>query len=253
MTVCIYRRDPENVGDQMSCPASYFHLPDVERIDIRRALHPRHSEKLGEARCIILGGGGVFFFDAVCETLFQKYGAKLICWGVGTNTHGAEKAVYPTSLAQARLLGLRDDCTAFVPCASCMHPAWDQPDSATRPVVVYEHRSYPILRGRAWERLSNRAPFSEVVQFLSSGAVIVTNSYHGAYWGLLLDRKVIVYQPFSSKFYHFKWKPIVAQTEDELDSALEKKTEQPLGALFQARSANQEFYERVVRLLDHPL
>ena len=43
-------------------------------------------------------------------------------------------------------------------------------------------------------------PFEEVAGFLASGRVVVTNSYHGAYWTTLLGRPTLLWEPWCSKF-----------------------------------------------------
>jgi hypothetical protein len=37
--------------------------------------------------------------------------------------------------------------------------------------------------------------------------VIVTSTYHGMFWGTLLQRKVVVVNAFSSKFFTFRYPP----------------------------------------------
>ena len=44
---------------------------------------------------------------------------------------------------------------------------------------------------------------NKTIEFIGSGDVVVTNSYHGAYWATLLG-KVVVAFPWASKFYGLK-------------------------------------------------
>jgi hypothetical protein len=59
---------------------------------------------------------------------------------------------------------------------------------------------------------------------LGSANIILTNSYHGAYWGTLLKKRVIVVGAWGAKFYAMKhpvylldknesWKDGVAQSQ----------------------------------------
>ena len=48
-------------------------------------------------------------------------------------------------------------------------------------------------------------PFEDVVAFLGSGAVIVTNSYHGAYWATLLGRPTVLWNPWCSEILLLKY------------------------------------------------
>ncbi len=81
-----------------------------------------------------------------------------------------------------------------VPCASCMHPAFDlaldiAPEhdvvrySAARRVEVHEPTDAPHMT-------NEDGSIEEAVRFIASGRKIVTSSYHGAYWAQLLGREV---------------------------------------------------------------
>ena len=85
-----------------------------------------------------------------------------------------------------------------------------------------------------------------VLEFLASGSVILTSSYHGVYWGTLLNRRVIAF-PFSSKFSYFKHGvPLV--TADDWKQQL-KVARNYSNALIECRQANESFARDVVALL----
>lgn len=50
------------------------------------------------------------------------------------------------------------------------------------------------------------ADFGAAIRFIASGRVVLSNSYHGVYWGLLLGKKVLCV-PFSNKFYNYRINP----------------------------------------------
>jgi len=66
----------------------------------------------------------------------------------------------------------------------------------------------------------------EVIAFLASGEVVVTSSYHGAYWARLLGRKVALL-PRGSKFWHLPpapprdrpWVPGMLKAHKEINRA----------------------------------
>jgi exopolysaccharide biosynthesis predicted pyruvyltransferase EpsI len=89
--------------------------------------------------------------------------------------------------------------------------------------------------------------FSRVIEFLASGEVIVTSSYHGAYWGTLLNRRIILINAFSSKFHGFKHQPPLA-SEGSWKSKLAEARNYP-EALAECRGANLRFSEKVRALL----
>lgn len=81
-----------------------------------------------------------------------------------------------------------------VPCASCMHPAFDE--------VLDAKPQHDVVRYSAARRVEVQAPsdaphmtnedgtIEEAIAFLASGRKVITSSYHGAYWAQLLGRDV---------------------------------------------------------------
>lgn len=240
-----------NVGDQVCCPADYFPLGEVARVDLVECDARADAAVLREADYIVLGGGGVFYFREVTEALCAAHGKKTIVWGAGANRHDSETQDYPPSLRECALVGLRDDCAEWVPCVSCLSPLFDVQTRAEYPVAVYEHKNFPILTQQyEWPRLKNNASFEGAVRFLSQARVIVTNSFHGAYWARLLGRQVVLYEPFSSKFFRMKWQPPIATDMDQLTRLIASVAgATPTAYLDEARQATARFYERVTAFL----
>jgi exopolysaccharide biosynthesis predicted pyruvyltransferase EpsI len=80
-------------------------------------------------------------------------------------------------------------------------------------MVVYEHKDFPIPAD--FPKLNNRAELEDVVQLLGGAEYVLTNSYHGLYWSVLLGRKVILYKPFSSRFFNSPWTvPIITDLQE---------------------------------------
>lgn len=50
--------------------------------------------------------------------------------------------------------------------------------------------------------MHNESPFGivEVLKFLATGKVVLTNSFHGVYWSMLLKRRPVVFEPNSNRF-----------------------------------------------------
>lgn len=141
-----------------------------------------------------------------------------IIWGAGHNSDYQKKLKghldYPPYLRLYDLVGIRDYDQPYkwVPCASCMHPAFEKNYPIKNRVIWFEHKkqllkstdfgSYPIPR-----IINTGDNVGQTIEILGSAETIITNSYHGAYWGTLLKRKVIVVEPWSSKFNALKHKP----------------------------------------------
>ena len=180
-------------------------------VDLRsESLNGRVAASLSD-ETVVLGGGGLLLprcWELWVGPLFER-GNRVIGWGIGhhhDNVHlGPEespsdwtqsvrryKEDYP--LDRFELLGVRDWDVGlrWVPDVSCMNPAFDASYVIDHDVVVYEHG---VLEPIALDlpKMSNvgDTPFEEVVAFLASGSVVVTNSYHGAYWATLLGRPTV--------------------------------------------------------------
>ncbi|RZM76526.1 polysaccharide pyruvyl transferase family protein [Leptolyngbya iicbica] len=206
--------DPKNIGDLYSSPLKYFDFPGYacKATDIRSFTR----EDLQDNH-LIVGGGGLIFNRFLPE--FQTIAAaftkgKRILWGAGYQIYGCNPSRWPKDfdfspyLSGFDLVGLRDKGTAYewVPCPSCMHPAFDKDRTPEHEFVVFSHKKFQInIPGLP--RLSNKeSNFEKVLDFLGSGETILTSSFHGAYWGTLLGRRVLAF-PFSSKFFTLQHSP----------------------------------------------
>ena len=161
-------------------------------------------------------------------------------WGAGHNgpldKRGVAEIVYPDWLMNFDEVGIRDwdQNQPWVPCASCMHPALKKKYAIKNDVVFFEHKKQLIKNfgNDSIPRFVNSGSnIDQTIELLGSANIILTNSYHGAYWGVLLGKKVIVVEPWSSKFLSMKhapwilkrdqdWKEVVDQIEIR-DSALD--------------------------------
>lgn len=148
------------------------------------------------------------------------------------------------------LNGIRDFglCIDYVPCSSCMHSEFDIKREIKHKFIVYEHKSFKLNINDFPKKNNSGNDIKSVLDFLGSAETIITNSYHGAYWGVLLNRKVIIVSPFSSKFYGFKYKiPIVSSDNwvEVIDKAQSYEE-----ALEESRFLNKEFYKKVLNILN---
>lgn len=97
--------------------------------------------------------------------------------------------------------------------------------------------------------MSNYHDFPDVLAFLGSGKVVITNSYHGLYWATLLSKKVLCLDA-GGKFAHFKWPPTHVKPE-AVEEALAHANSIPEypDALAECRSLNLAFYQKVLTIL----
>jgi hypothetical protein len=236
--MCMWWRETKNVGDRF-CGVS---------LHVGLNAEPVHFDQPAEdtrGRMVIVGGGGMLYppMQHLFKRLFDSKPACVVVWGIGTNTHDVAAAPYPDWLKRCDLVGLRDADSPYdwAPCASCMSPLFDNPPPPTRPVVVYRHyerKAFPAVPD-APVMLNNVTTMDEAVAFLASGETIVTDSYHGAYWGALLGRRVALTAKWSTKFHRMPYPP---------GRSLGDATAYP-DALRESREATARFADKVRALL----
>lgn len=204
--------DQTNIGDLLSSPIQYFEFPGYS-CQVKDILEV-NSENIEDSH-IIIGGGGLLFqrFLPHIQDISKYKTKKLIFWGVGQQAYGKDAIKpevfdYASFFTNSDLIGIRDDAMkhTWVPCPSCMHPAFDKERKPQHDIVVFSHKKFQIDFPHLPRMTNLTNDFDTVLDFLGSGKIILTSSFHGAYWGTLLGRKVIAF-PFSSKFYTLRHQP----------------------------------------------
>lgn len=217
MILNFHRCNVTNMGDLLCAPSLYFDFGQKARTfdvceDPRKLSYITLSNRLRfQKNHILLGGGGFFhhgYFDAGLQRLLDQRVSSFVIWGAGYNQHTGD-AYANARLSQALfdkadLVGLRDHIPGvrYVPCASCMNSYLHQTYAILNDIVVYEHEQMPLTHPSlaALPRIRNNRPQArEIFSFLGSARYVITNSYHGMYWSILLNRKVLVI-PYASKF-----------------------------------------------------
>lgn len=232
--------------DRMSCPALYF--------DFGSAPEPVHFQNYqgGDA---IFGGGGLIWSKApepFSVALNQK-NALRIMWGVGINYEMPVE--YPEWANEFDLVGLRDygNPWHYVPCVSCMHPLFDLVEkSAAGGVTAIDHFEHKlnrnVIRANTWIDYPKWWEFEAEVRAIAQASVVVTRSYHAAYYSMLLNKPVVVVDPWNCKFHTFKYPPTFCSASG-LGEAIAIAQPPPLGFLTECRLLNCVFFDKVKALL----
>jgi hypothetical protein len=248
-----------NIAENFTQPGDYFDLsPTVRKVPLLSTSMRWLDRHVSE---IVIGGGGIVTSNktnawiAIREIVeWAPASLPITIWGMGINDHGRFDTQYDRSLAsleqkQNVLIGLRDGFYAsYAPCVSCMRPEFDVTIAVQREIGMYVHHAFD-LPGR-YPRMSSQVSgepvtyFRRVIEFLASSAVILTNSYHGAYWATLLGRRVIVVSPFSNKFFGFRHAPVIVSDSKHIPYAIGRARAYP-EALSECRAATVAFYRRV--------
>lgn len=253
----VFRYDPSNAGDFFCAPLRYLNFGSLRCADILNLGDPA----LLSSR-LVIGGGGLLSsktFNPCFEKLLERDYEFLIGWGLGDNARydsiaGYTEQIecrYPDFLNRFSLVGVRDYGTAFpwVPCASCLHPLFAEKWAVQHEVVVFEHKRIPIPIADFPRMSNNTNDFQRVLAFLGSARVVITNSYHAAYWSQLLGKGVLAF-PFSTKFYQLKHRVTLCRPA-EWKRHLDRVESQP-SALKECIEANLGFAEKVRSLIGWP-
>jgi hypothetical protein len=233
-------------------PVSYFPI-DGDIINL-----PFYNSQ--EADTIIFSGGFLLskFFKPAVENVFANQAKNHVAWGVGIDDDIVTGVPnYPSWLDKCKIVGIRDYIQFknyyWTPCVSCMNRVFDKKYDIQYEIVIYEHHHRPIeIDLNAPRKKNNIRTIEEAVEFLGSGAKIITNSYYGVYWGLLLERQVYCYKPWSKKFLYLNFNPIYIDEHDWQDKIKENSG---LGMyenlLYKCRLTNRRFFDvlRESRLL----
>lgn len=178
-------------------------------------------------------------FTEEFRSLIQKYIKQVdkpknfrAVWGAGHNSEVARDKKgnlfieYPNWLVDYDLVGIRDHTESYdwVPCASSMHSALRKKYAIKNDIIWFEHKkqllkdfgSDPIPRF-----INSGSNVEQTIELLGSANIILTNSYHGAFWGTLLKKRVIVVGAWSSKFYKMKHTPYVLEKGEDWKKAIE--------------------------------
>ena len=207
---------------------------------------------------VIFSAGDVYH-PAVVD-LFNKCitrtGGRVISWGCGYNLQEGNDKLLDKSLNKRgfALFTTRDynfisefgKPERYLPCPSCMQPGLDIEREITREVGVIEHKLFPINDFPQYEKLNNSIQALQLLDFIASSRVIVTNSYHITYWAGLLRRKVILFSKHASKYDYFKHPPTMYSGNLEAD--IECAVIYP-DALEECRRLNMEFANEVISVI----
>ncbi|MBE0453515.1 MAG: polysaccharide pyruvyl transferase family protein [Roseovarius sp.] len=274
----VFRADPNNVGDWWCAPFRFIDFGSPSGVcDIMTIEELPNSEGL-----VVVGGGGLGRdnFIPFFKKLFREDRLyKVIAWGVGADSLTTKKSIQKAPSDMRRLTSYFDECdilgtrihpstipggcyakphkTHWVPCVSCMSPLFDElrkvPPRAS--IGLYEHRRVTISgHVTKWPHFLAKyfGPFPinsnegknlrEKLEYLSSFDTIITNSYHGVYWSLLLGRKCICV-PFKNGLFSFRHSPSYL-TDGDLKGAIDRAQIYP-DMLEECRAANMSFLEKI--------
>ena len=209
---------------------------------------------------VIFSGGDIYHpsLTGLFNKLIFLTGGKVISWGCGYNLQeNADDRLLDRSLNKRgfAMFSTRDYNFAsefgnperYVPCVSCMQLGMEgQAPEITREAGVIEHKWHPINDFPQYDKINNSIQALQVLGFIASSGLIITNSYHAVYWATLLGKKVILFGKNASKFDFFKYPP--ALYSGDLKKDMERAAAYP-EALDECRRLNIEYANEVISII----
>ncbi len=264
----IHRIDTGNVGDFYCAPHLYFDQLKTKQLDIFDIKSPSDTVLKNwitkiSYNSLIIGGGGLLNRKSfeLQMSLFEKLnnkGKKTVLWGVGHNSKNKKEfgkvSSYNINTSAFGLVGVRDYSMHedWVPCVSCLNPIFDTKFETTQDIGIIFHKKTIknkslLTKLSKYPSTSNTTNLEDMVSFIGKSNTIVTDSYHAMYWSILMNKKVIAI-PNSSKFFDFKYQPVIS-TFDDFENDF-NKAQSYSGVLEECREVNHKFAEKVFDYLN---
>ena len=250
ITFEVHRKVKDNVGDAFCNPSRYFNFENLLSGELVNSAFKVNNQNL------IVGGGGLIHksFQNHIQRLINEQPKHTVLWGIGHNfgrkhVHKSkEKVYYPDWIYNANLIGIRDWIknyeNLYLPCVSCMHPAFDKSYSVTHDVGFFIHAFKSKFTPTTEHFITNKTlDFDKTIEFIGSVDTLVTDSYHGAYWGQLLGKDVR-HVNWSVKFDHFKYP--ATSIDGIADWKRHSPKYPPQFFLEECRNYNINFYNKVL-------
>ena len=181
-----------NIGDDLCSLKHYFNFKAKNRINIF--------------------GGGVedqFYLKKINQLDLDI--SKSILWAVGQSIKNPPQPHFISTLTFP-FWGLRDidsvEHAHFLPCVSCLHPMLDLPQTNSNKFIflnfdkkVTDKQGQKLIQDKfpEYHFLYNNCSIDTFIETFQKTSHIITNSFHGTYWGLLAGKTVTLIG-YSSKF-----------------------------------------------------
>jgi exopolysaccharide biosynthesis predicted pyruvyltransferase EpsI len=254
----LHHHDRPNIGDILSGPYRYFDFGNYHKLswDSDMLSYTNSMEK----NSTLVMGGGIYFTKN--KKIFRKvveHSKNFIGWGLGLDPRDNLQYIDKFDLlgTRERQISIINNKNIFyVPCASCMKKEFSINNNPNETREFHMHinggfNTKSILSaikqlGLEVSQTSTLDNFQTIFSSLSSANIIITNSYHGAYWASLLRKKVIVIKTVVPKFDGLDSSITYSDlTENSLTQAIRKAKKVPSYYLLECQSINKDFFQKV--------
>lgn len=214
----IHRYITDNAGDKACGYYNYFLTQFVGYRCVVHDINHVHFSMITKGDVVIIGGGGLLNSLTEWNYTINKVAnlaGKSIIWSAGFNMKPKTKIGIKIDWDKINIISIRDfnhnSGFRYVPCATCMLPELNYSYAIKRKIgVILHHQLKDKLPDemKPYEAISNAFPLQEIMQFIGSSEIILTSSYHAAYWSILMRKKCIVFSMHSEKFDYLKYLPV---------------------------------------------
>lgn len=247
----VYSKDTENSGDLSCGYYAYFGemfkkypivIWDIGTIDF---------SLVAKNDVVIVGGGGLLDNSDLWNYNINRLAQKCrycFLFAPGFNRHYGHRVSVMLKTGAFRQWTVRDyhhpAGGRYVPCASCLRPEFSMTYPVVRKYGVVKHFQFDMSREFSLPQITNDRPLHELLAFIGSSEIVVSNTYHAVYWATLMKKKVILDAPFSEKFKYLKYPPVLFSGDLEKDAAQAVVYE---NALAEAQELVRNFAEDILR------
>ena len=247
----VYSKDTENSGDLSCGYYAYFGemfkkypivIWDIGTIDF---------SLVAKNDVVIVGGGGLLDNSDLWNYNINRLAQKCrycFLFAPGFNRHYGHRVSVMLKTGAFLQWAVRDyhhpAGGRYVPCASCLRPEFSMTYPVVRKYGVVKHFQFDMSREFNLPQITNDRPLHELLAFIGSSEIIVSNTYHAVYWATLMKKKVILDAPFSEKFKYLKYPPVLFSGDLEKDAAQAVVYE---NALTEAQELVRNFAEDILR------
>ena len=269
----INRIDYKNAGDRSCCPLNYFYTYFSKFNIFRHDIDYIRWEMIDRDDVVVIGGGGALNctieFNRNINRLLEKCDC-VIGWSLGFNTHTEvwrnNQNYEKIDFKKFKLISIRDfnhsSNLEYVPDPSVfeLKNVRFSDVAIKRKIGFIEHKDLPLDIDRSKFNIFNDdwikhdESIGNIIKFIASSSEIVTNSYHVAYWSILLNKKTLVLNKWSTKFDGFKYKPIFVSSDsisslDDIELYFKEASTYP-NAFNDCVKLNNDFFAKVKSLIN---
>ena len=256
----INRVDEGNCGDRVVCPLLHYYDYFSQYYIMRHDMRFIDYDRITSGDVVIIGGGGMFNYAEFTNRAINRVldtGATVLAWAPGFNTHSEYCGMFQTEINFDRFASItvRDFQNSYgldyLPDVTCKLQGLEKQYAVKRKFGIARHKDFPI-KGLAFDTITNDQKLEDILRFIGESEVVISNSFHMIYWSLLMGKKTVCAEPFSTKFYSYQYKPAYynPQTDKLQDCVDQARTYQ---ILEECRAENDRFFELVKGMVEERL